>query len=191
MTIAQEYEAYSGLFPEKADNDRSQGVQAIHEYLRFEPRQPRRVPDEGYNSLRAASILREHGLKAHEEYINLFKPEEPEDNLPLLQIFTPTVSTGTRELIDVIPIVQYHEKHKEDYAEFDGDDPIDDLRYLIKSAQVYIDEVLAKTRYFEQEADIVRELSSNGDMTKYYMQMQHLESKKNIDTPKPVRRFHV
>ena len=189
MTIAQEYEQYSGFVPEKADNDRPQGVQAIHEFLRWVPRNL--IPTaEGYSQDKAVYILRTQGVKGHSEYLKLFEEQKPETNLPLLQIFAPSPFTGTEELISTIPLVQYHDKHKEDYAEFDGDDPIDCLRYLLKAAKVYIEEVLAKTKYFEQEADIVRELASSGNMTKYYMQMQYLESKKKSLSPKPVRRFH-
>ena len=190
LTIAQEFEQYSGLIPEKADNDREQGVSLIHEYLRWIPRDPRKVPAEGFNQEIAMRILRVNGIKAHEEYVNLFKPEEPETNLPLLQIFASTASTGTRELIDTIPIVQYHEKNKEDYAEFDGDDPIDDIRYFLKATSIYIDGVLMKTKYFEQEAEIVRELNATGNMFSYYQKMAFLESQKKSNMPKPVRRYH-
>lgn len=187
LTIAQEYEAFSGLIPEKADNDRVSGVQLIHEYLRWEPKPPKKVPENGYDADVSARILRLHGIKAQEEYLNLFKSEEPEINLPLLQIFEPTVNTGTRELIEAIPLVQYHDKNKEDYKEFEGDDPIDDLRYLLKATTVYIEDVLAKSKFFEREAEIIQELNTSGDMTRYYNRMHHLEVQKKAMVAKPVR----
>jgi hypothetical protein len=189
LTIAQEYEQYSKLRPEKADNDRHSGVQLIHEYLRFNPRPPRYTPEEGYDSQVAAQIMRLRGLKAHEEYVNLFKPEEPETNLPILQIFNPSPATGTLDLIETIPLAQYDEKDREDYAEFDGDDPLDCLRYLLKASEVYIEEVLNKTKYFEREADIHRQLSETGDMHSFYMRMANLEKSKRSLKPRPVRRF--
>lgn len=187
MTISQEYAEYSGLSPEKADNDRVSGVQMIHEHLRFDPKPPKQTPPGGYDQDVAMKILRLQGSDKYEEYMSIFKPEEPETNLPKLQIFEPSIHTGTKELIEAIPIAQYDEKNKEDYAEFEGDDPLDMLRYLLKCVGIYIDEVLAKTKYFEKEADIVRDLHESGDMTAYYMKMQKLESEKGALTPKSVR----
>jgi len=190
LTIAQEFELYSKFTPEKADNDRVSGISLIHEYLRWHPRPTRKVPAEGYNAETATRILRMSGLKSHQEYLDMFKAEEPEDNLPLLQIFKPTKNTGTQGLIETIPLAQYHEKKKEDYQEFDGDDYIDDLRYLLKATDLYIDEVLSKTNYFQMEADIVRALNQDGDMHSYYMRMQYLESKKRNQYPKSQPMYH-
>jgi phage terminase large subunit len=190
MTIAQEYEVYSGMVPEKADNDRISGVQAIHEYLRFTSRPVRRLPATGYNQDVAMRIMRLQGLQKYEEYMSMFKEEEPETNLPLLQIFEPTINTGTKLLIETIPIAQYSEKHKEDYEEFDGDDPLDTLRYLLKSVTVYIDDILSKTNYFEKEAAIVQDLVMVGDMTSYYMRMDKLEADIKLSNPcATVRRY--
>lgn len=194
MTIMQEYAEYSGLSPEKADNDRLSGVQQIHEYLRFLPKPPKQLPPGGYDQDIAMRILRLEGFKKFEEYMALFKEEEPETNLPKLQIFEPSIHTGTQELIEAVLAAQYATPGKdgksiEDYAEFDGDDPIDMLRYMLKAVTVYIDEILAKTKYFEREADILQELNTNGDMTAFYMKMQKLESDRNAQTPRPVRRY--
>jgi hypothetical protein len=189
MTIVQEYEVYSGLFPEKADNDRISGTQLIHEFLRFTPKPARTTPREGYNQDVAMRIMRLQGIEKFEEYVNLFKAEEPEKNLPLLQIFEPSIHTGTKLLVETIPIAQYSEKHKEDYEEFDGDDPIDMLRYMLKAISVYIDDVLSKTNYFEKEATIVRDLATTGDMTSYYMRMDKLESDERLNAPRTVRRY--
>lgn len=190
LTIAQEYEQYSGLVPEKADNDRISGVSLIHEYLRFDPKPPRQVPQNGYNNEVAMKLMRVQGPDAFEAYMKMFQPEEPETNLPLLQIFEPGIHTGTGLLIETIPVAQFADKNKEDYEVFDGDDPLDCLRYLLKGISVYIDEVLMKTKYFEREAEIIRDLEMTGDMTSFYMRMQKLESDKNSETPKPVRRYH-
>lgn len=192
-TIAQEYAEYSGLSPEKADNNRLSGVQIIHEYLRFIPKPPRYIPQEGYNQDVAMSILRNRGPKAFEEYMDLFKPEPPETNLPKLQIFDDG-SEATKQLIETLPLAQYATPGKdgkaiEDYAEFDGDDPIDMLRYLLLSCKVYIEEVLDKTFYFQREAEIIQDLKSTGDMTSYYMKMAKLEQDKKIGSPQSVRMY--
>ncbi len=194
MTLMQEFAEYSRMNPEKADNDRLSGVELIHEYLRFNAKPARTTPLGGYNQDIAMRILRLQGNDKFEEYMNMFKPEEPETNLPKLQIFEPSSHTGTKELIDAIEIAQYCDQTKdgkaiEDYKEFDGDDPIDMLRYMLKAISVYLDDVLEKTKYFERESDIVRDLHSNGDMTSYYMRMQKLESDQRSDYPRPVRRY--
>jgi len=189
-TIADEYATYSGLLPERADNNREQGIALVHEYLRWEPKPPKSVPKEGYNLDTAVRIMRVHGMKAYQEYNSQFEPEPPETNIPKLQIFQHGPSTGTGPLIETIPMVQYHEKNKEDYAEFDGDDPIDDLRYLLKACEVYIEDVLNKTKYFEQEAEIVQELVQTNDQFRYYQKMAHLEQSKKMSMPKPVRIYH-
>lgn len=189
LTIAQEYEMYSGMVPEKADNDRVSGTQLIHEALRFTPRPNRKVPATGYNQDVAMRIMRLQGLDKYEEYMDLFREEEPEKNIPILQIFEPTIHTGTKLLIDTIPLAQYSEKHKEDYEEFDGDDPIDCTRYFLKAMEVYIDEVLSKTKYFEQEAAIVQDLVNNGDMTSYYLRMDKLEAEQRSNQSQTIRRY--
>lgn len=186
-TIAQVYEECSGLIPEKADNNREQGIEAIHEYLRWEPKPPKVIPSTGYDLNVANRIMRIHGMKAFHEYNQLFEPEAPETNLPKLQIFEHSASTGTKPLIETIPIVQYHEKNKEDYAEFEGDDPIDDLRYFLKACSVYIEDVLAKTNYFEKEAEILQELNTDQDQFKFYQKMAYLESQQKLEMPRPVR----
>ncbi len=194
MTIMQEYAEYSGMNPEKADNERLSGVQMIHEYLRFLPKPPKQLPPGGYNQDIAMRILRLDGNAKFEEYMNIFKEEEPETNLPKLQIFEPSIHTGTQELIEALLAAQYATPGKdgksiEDYQEFDGDDPIDMLRYMLKAVAVYTDEVLAKTKYFEREANILQDLNMNGDMTGYYMKMQKLESDRRNETPRSVRRY--
>lgn len=194
MTIMQEYAEYSGLSPEKADNDRLSGVQMIHEYLRFMPKPPKQLPPGGYDQDVAMRILRIDGFKKFEEYMALFKEEEPEKNLPKLQIFEPSIQTGTAELIEALISAQYATPGKdgksiEDYQEFDGDDPLDMLRYMLKAVTVYIEDVLAKTKFFEREADILQDLNVTGDMTAYYMKMQKLEADKKYLTPKSVRRL--
>jgi len=185
-TIAQEFEEYSGFIPEKADNDRHSGVSLIHEYLRYIPIDPKK-PEGEFNLELANRILRLQGLQAYKDYIELFSSSHKlEDNLPLLQIFD---NSSNAELIDAIPLAQYDEKDKEDYAEFDGDDPIDMLRYLLKCTSIYIDDVLNKTEYFQKEAEILRDLENNKDMHSFYMRMNYLEKKKISDMPKPFKRL--
>jgi hypothetical protein len=186
LTIAEEFQKASGFTPEKADNDRHGGVSLIHECLRFIPKPPKRVPAEGFNKDIADRILRMNGIKAYEEYLDLFRPEKPETNLPRLQFFSP----GCEEVLSALQSCQFDDKDKEDYAEFDGDDPVDMLRYLLKATRVYLDNARKTQDLLRMEADIRAQLESGGDMTTFYMRMSLLDQKRVTSTAKAVKRYH-
>jgi len=185
LTIEQEYREASGFSPEKADNDRHSGISLIHEFLRFLPKPPKRVPAEGFNLETANRILRMGGLDGYNEYLNLFTPETPESNIPILQIFNTESS-----LIESIQTCQYDEKDKEDVKEWNGDDLFDCLRYTLKSCKVYLEESKREQKLSAIQSKIESDLLSTGNMNAYYMQMQKLDRDKKLSTPKPVRRYH-
>jgi hypothetical protein len=187
LTIAEEFQNASGFIPERADNDRHSGVSLLHEYLRFIPKPPKAIPRTDFDKVIADHILRNQGLKAYNEYINMFKPEEPEINIPKLQFFYP----GTEDILSALQACQYDDKDKEDYAPFDGDDPVDCIRYLIKASKVYLDDTRAKAKIFRMEEDIHRQLQETGDMTSFYMRSMRLDQiKRDMVISKPVKRFH-
>ena len=185
LTIEQEYREASGFSPEKADNDRHSGISLIHEFLRFQPKPPKRIPVEGFNPETANRILRLSGLEGYNEYLNLFTPEEPESNLPILQIFDTESS-----LIESIQTCQYDEKDKEDVKEWNGDDLFDCLRYTLKACKVYLEESKREQRLLGKQSKIEEELALTGNMNAYYMQMEKLDRDKKSSAPKPVRRYH-
>ncbi len=173
MTIMQEYAEYSGLTPEKADNDRLSGVQQIHEYLRFTPKPPKQLPPGGYNQDIAMRILRLEGNKKFEEYMAIFKEEEPEVNLPKLQIFEPSIHTGTQELIEALLAAQYATPGKdgksiEDYAEFDGDDPYDGIRYIVDAAEQFVSDANNEMKKIQKQEAVVAEFQQTGDYNKLF-----------------------
>lgn len=187
LTIAELFQKSSGLIPEKADNDRHSGVALIHEYLRFVPKPPKSIPQEGYSRELAERLLRVQGLDAHNQYLDLFKSETPEDNLPKLQMF----AGFTEDLLSALQAAQYDEKDKEDYADFDGDDPIDCLRYLLKCSSVYLDTTNRMSKFLEEEGKIHSDLETGkSDMTSFYMRMDLLDKKREGLIPKPVKRIH-
>ena len=185
LTIEQEYREASGFSPEKADNDRHSGISLIHEFLRFSPKPPKRVPSEGFNLETANRILRMGGLDGYNEYLNLFVPEEVESNIPILQIFNTESS-----LIESIQTCQYDEKDKEDVKEWNGDDLFDCLRYTLKSCKVYLEESKREQKLLGIQSKIETDLATSGNMNAYYMQMEKLDRDKRISAPKPVRRYH-
>jgi hypothetical protein len=186
LTIAELFQKHSGMIPEKADNDRHSGVSLIHEYLRFNPKPPKRTPEEGYNRELAERLLRVQGLEAHNQYLDLFKSEPPETEIPKLQFF----QGFTEDLLSALQAAQFDEKDKEDYADFDGDDPIDCLRYLLKASSVYLETTNRLSEFLKEEGRIHKALEESGDMTSFYMRMQMLDHKREGLVPKAVKRIH-
>lgn len=183
-TIALQFEDASQIRPDKADNDRVGGKQLVHEYLRWAAKPPRFVPPEGFDYEKSIHILRNYGVEAQKEYENLFLPESPEANLPKLQIFS-----TCKELIETIPICQYDEHDKEDVEEFDGDDPYDALRYLLKACHLYMEESRATQKKLSSVDAILQDFDTATieAQTRFYQRMAALERK---TTPKGARR-HV
>lgn len=186
LTIAEEFARASGMNPYKADNDRHSGVSLIHEYLRFIPKPVRFVPRDDFNLDLSNQILRVSGLKAYNEYLDQFQPEAPETNLPLLQFFTP----GSEDILSALQACQYDEHDKEDYAEFEGDDPIDTLRYLLKASKVYLEDAKRTQQLLKREEDIHKKLHQSGDMFSFYMSMEKLDRDRKIGAVQPVKRFN-
>jgi hypothetical protein len=118
-----------------------------------------------------------HGEKAREDYINLFKAEKPETNIPKLQIFS-----HCTELIKTIPILVYDERHNEDVKKTDGDDPYDALRYGLKAVSRYFHFAKSKFEVISKKQEIINTSANINDMI---MRMRVLESK---DTPHTITR---
>lgn len=155
-----------------ADNDRISGRQLLHEYLRWEPRPPRFRPEQEYNLELSLSILRNNGTKAWKEYENSFVPDQPETNLPKLQIFN-----TCPDLISVIPQCSNNEKKPEDILKFDGDDFYDDARYLIKAADNYLNDAAKEFEKRAQIDNVIRDLQRTNNQTAFYRQMELLDSR--------------
>ncbi len=168
FTVADQFTTYSGLIPRKADKDRIGGKILMQEYLRWRPKPPRFVPKEGYNEDIAQRILRMSGPQGYQDYCNLFRPEQPEGPLPKLQIFS-----TCNELIRAIPLCVYDETNKEDVAEFDGDDPYDGGRYLIKAVDRFYTESARKMETVQARQKII---DSTTDMTSFYRRMEAFEA---------------
>lgn len=174
-TIAKQImDATPGMSWNPADNDRLGGKLLMHEMLRWTPRPPRYTPKEGYSQEVANKILRLYGQKKFEEYGKMFEPEPVETNLPRLQIMN-----NCSHLINTIPLCVYEtrkDRITEDVAEFNGDDPYDGSRYLIKAVDNYLRGVQEEHRKRQQIAQIQGNLATTGDMTAFYRQMEKLEA---------------
>jgi hypothetical protein len=158
------------------------GKQLVHEYLRWQPKQAflkQRVAV--YSEETAMWMLRNRGMKEYKSYLDSFSDPEPEANLPKLQIFD-----TCPVLIEAIKACSYDKKKVEDIAQFDGDDPIDVLRYTVDAAENYIDTAEGEFRVIQKREALANKLAMNNDWTAFYRDMRTLE----IDKNKPVKLFH-
>jgi hypothetical protein len=177
-TIAQQIIEATGLPFQQADNDRIGGKELMHEFLRWKPKPPSFIPQEGYNEAQAFKILRNLGPEAYKEYIALFAPEEPETNLPRL-----LVTKSCVEFRKVIPACVYPEDDgkgnikKEDVAEFTGDDAYDGGRYLIKAIDDYVATSEKAHTRFTALGQIVEDLERTKDWNTYFRRMAAFETK--------------
>jgi hypothetical protein len=119
---------------------------------------------------KAQEIYRNYGPNALENYKKQFYDEPDEANLPILQIFN-TCTT----LIETIPMCIYDDKKVEDIAEFEGDDPIDDLRYFCKAAKKFMTGEIGNMKTAVQTQAVIDKLNQTQDMTSFYRQMEAIE----------------
>lgn len=182
-TISLQFAKHSGFDPEKADNDRIGGKLLLHEFLRWGPKAPKYIPQEGFSADRAQEILRRFGVLAMQDYQNMFLPEPPELNTPLLQIFN-----TCPELIKVIPSLIYDDKDVEDIKKFDGDDLYDTIRYLLKAFHGYLAEAEAEHKNRLEIDHILAAHAEEGNMSKFYRQMEYHEANVKAAVAKPVQR---
>ncbi len=184
-TIHQQITEATGWSWERALNDRVGGKLALHEMLRWTPRPPARVTPEGFNEEMWARIFRMHGEKAAEQYRASFTPRPPETNLPKLQIFN-----TCPQLISAIQACVPKKSNPEDVEEWDGDDPYDGVRYLIKRCEKYLHEAQVEQKRRQTLEKVLTQFQNDGDMTAFYRRMEKLDAdlaKKLV----PLRRIHA
>jgi len=69
----------------------------------------------------------------------------------------------------------YDDKKIEDVAEFEGDDPIDCLRYFCKAAKQFLDGEIVGLDRATRVDNITQQLRVTGDMTSFYRKMEAIE----------------
>jgi hypothetical protein len=180
-TIADQVKRYIGLSPTSSENyqgSRVATLNLVHDFLRFENKIPKKSREVFYDLTKAQNIFRLHGPASLERYKNQFLDEPEETNIPVLQIFD-----TCKVLIETIPVCIYNDDkgNPEDIQEFDGDDPIDNLRYLCKAVRKFLDGELNFNMEVAAKKDaIINELKQSNDMTRFYRQLEHLERGNNI-----------
>lgn len=177
LTIAEQFQSYSGYAPEPADKGKGSRVSGkilLQEYLRFTPRPARKVIFGEFNEFVAERILRTLGTERYYDYLNQFVEEPEEENLPKLQIFN-----TCKRLIECIPLCIYDEDDIEDVKEFKGDDSYDNIRYGLRAIEKYKSESVVKFREIQAVNKIIKNLEHSGNMTAFYRQMEKLEESKS------------
>jgi len=176
-TIAQQVQRYSGLVPNSSDNSpgsRVAGLQSIHDFLRWESKTLKIAGNQIYDLEFANQLYRLYGQEAVEKYREQFFDESEEENLPRLQIFD-----TCKIVIETIPVCVHDDKKIEDIAEFNGDDPIDNLRYLCKAVNRFCngpDSEMEKRRKINEAISAVQQ---NNDQTAFYRRMERIEADEN------------
>ncbi len=130
----------------------------------------------------------------------MFDPPEEETDIPRLQIFCCAQCLETPveghpdccpEMIQSIKACNYdkprNNKPSEDVAEFEGDDPYDDIRYACDTAERYYEEASEEFKRVQREALIIQQLNNTQDWTAYYRNMRTIEAGTEH---KMVSRFH-
>ncbi len=200
-TIQQQIEDAIGHSIELSNHSagsRVSGKMLIHEYLRW--KQKPLIPQSEmptYSEEYAMWVLRNKGMMEYKSYLALFDPPEEEQNIPKLQIFNCEEHTHEGHphccpiMIDAIKACSYDKKSKdgkpaEDVAEFDGDDPYDDLRYAVDKAERYFDAAGKEFGKVQRQEQLTLALQSSQDFTAYYRNMRTLEATSPMQA---VRRF--
>jgi hypothetical protein len=201
-TIQQQIENELGQSIELSVNSagsRVAGKMMIHEYLRFNPK-PTIPNDEqiSYDESYAMWLQRNKTPEEYQSYLNLFIPPEPEDNLPKLQIFQCEEDNHDGHpnccpvMIDAIRAASYDKprenKAAEDIAEFQGDDPLDDLRYAVDSAEAYFKEAEKEFEKIQKQEELMRKFALTNDVSGYYRNMRTLEAKPKMQVVARYRR---
>jgi len=204
-TIQQQIEAALGMPIELSNNSpgsRIAGKMLVHEYLRW-TQKPKIKPEDipVYSEEYAQWVLRNKGLYDYKAYLSLFDPQEEETNLPKFQVFCCDDSSINHEghpdccpvMINAIQACSYDKKSKdgkaaEDVAEFDGDDPYDDLRYALDSAERYFAEAGLEFEKIQKQEALTKALQNTHDWTAYYRNMKTVEQ--STQSMQVVRRFH-
>src|SRR5262245_21978034 len=201
-TIQQQIEAAIGHNIELSNHSagsRVAGKMMVHEYLRWKPKPI--IPQSEmptYSEEYAMWVLRNKGMTDYKNYLALFDPPEEEQNIPKLQIFRCEEHTHEGHpnccpiMIDAIKACSYDKKTKdgkpaEDVAEFDGDDPYDDLRYAVDKAERYFDEAGKEFSKVQRLAMLTEALKNSQDFTAYYRNMNALQGSSR--PMQAVRRF--
>lgn len=159
------------------EKDRVGGKQLMHEYLRWTARPDLRELIGEFSQDFATKLFRLQGTEAYQEYLNLFKKQEQETNLPKLWIFTSSPEGESNQmLIDTIGNCIYDEHKVEDVKEFVDDDPYDMSRMLVGAVDYYKRMNPEDTVADDKRQQALDKLKATNDQTAFYRTMEKIEA---------------
>jgi hypothetical protein len=174
------------------------GKMLLHEYLRWRTKPV--IPANElapYDNEYAMHLYRLKGELAYKSYCDLYNPPKLETNIPKFQIFLcPSENHDGHPnccpvMIDAIKACSYDkpkgDKVVEDVAEFDGDDPYDDVRYAVDTAEQYFASAENEFARVQKQEELVHRLEVNKDWTGFFRGMERVE--KDVNQFNPVRRY--
>jgi len=169
-TLAQQFAHFAGMEPTSSGRDRLGGKMLLHEYLRWKPIVRTPLDKAQYDEEVAQRLFRFYGSDKYNDYLRMFEPPADEKNLPKLVIF----STCT-QLIEAIPLCIYDERDKEDVKEFEGDDPYDSIRGLLKMVDAYVDDASRELEKSVKYDTALNYLANTQDQTGFYRRMETID----------------
>jgi hypothetical protein len=191
-TIQQQIEAELGrgvILTENNAGSRVAGKLLLHEYLRWETTYTPLNEQEPYNEELAMWILRNHGESAYRSYKLRFAPGIQEVT-PKLLIFDESPEGKPIKLLpEAIKSCVYDKTNPEDVAEFDGDDPYDNIRYVVDEVDKYFDEAKDEMKQIEAREVLVNEFNETQDWNKLFRRAQAIEANTESGLMKAVPRF--
>lgn len=169
------------------------GKNLLHEYLRWKPKHVPDLENKEFDEEKSLWILRNRTQKEYDSYLNSFIPQEPETNIPKIQIFKNcNEERQIPHVVDAIKACVYAKDKEgqsaEDVAEFRGDDPYDGIRYTVDTVERYFDESADEFKRVEREEQLVQQLNNTNDWTAFHRNMHVVESQTN-DIVQAVKRY--
>jgi hypothetical protein len=190
-TIQQQIEEALGrsiLLTDNSPGSRVAGKLLLHEYLRWESVYTPIEEQEPYNEELAMWILRNHGESAYRSYKLRFAPGIIETT-PKLQIFDESPEGKKIILLpEAIKSCVYDKTNPEDVAEFDGDDPYDNIRYVVDEVDKYFEEAKNELAVVQQREVLVQEFTETQDWNKLFRRALAIENTQ-VES-KAVSRYH-
>ncbi|HYV52122.1 MAG TPA: hypothetical protein VE971_02405, partial [Candidatus Eisenbacteria bacterium] len=191
-------EALGGITVELSNNSPGSRVATknlLHEYLRWETKHIPKSEMPIFDTELSQWILRNYGEQGYANYMEKFKEPEPEDNIPRLQIFNESPEGRPITMLQAAIKACVYPKSQdgipqEDVQEFDGDDPYDNIRYVVDSVDRFYEDAQQEMKSIEKREAIIKQFEETQDWNKLYNQARALEAQQNNDTyDKPIRRY--
>jgi hypothetical protein len=144
---------------------------------------------EPYNEELAMWILRNHGDAGYQSYKRRFIAQTTENNTPKLQIFDKSPEGKPITLLpEAIKSCVYDKVNPEDVAEFDGDDPYDNIRYVVDTVDKFFDEAETEFKTIQARQELVEQFNETQDWNQLFRKAQALEHQTRASLAIP--RYH-